>query len=144
MQYIVRGAESAKSFLLPRCWQDLFVTSFQPIRDVPRNRAKNFWKGCSPLLYPPIHNTLSSARTLLRNSVQLDKKILVVEPKVHYLIYKSVPLYFSVLSVFSFRPNYSKMASLAGVKFLWSCTSTLPCDFVACMWTRLILSSLLP
>jgi hypothetical protein len=144
MQHIVYGAESAKFFLLPICWQDLFVTSFQPIRDVSRNRAKNFWKGYSPLLYPPLHNTLSSARTLWRNYVQLDKKILVVKRKVHYLIHKSVPLYFAVPSVFTFTPNYSKMASLAEVKIEWSCTSALPCDFAACVWTRLILTSLLP
>jgi hypothetical protein len=79
MQYVVYGAESSKFIILPRCWQDLFVTSLQPIRDVSGSRAHKFRKGYSPLPYPPLHNTLSSARTLLRNYVQLDKKILVVK-----------------------------------------------------------------
>ena len=106
---------------------------FSAHHDVSRNCAKKFWKGYSPLLNPSLHDPLSSAHTLLSNYVQLDKKILVFKPKVHYLIHKSVPFYFAVLSVFTFTPYYSKMASLAEVKIEWSCTSTLPCDFVACM-----------
>ena len=53
------------------------MTSLEPIRDVSQSRAKKFWKGYSPLLYPPLHNALSSARTLLRNYLQQEKKIIV-------------------------------------------------------------------
>jgi hypothetical protein len=70
-----------------------FVTSFQPIHDVSRNRAKKN-SGKVVHLSSTLHNTLSSARTLLRNYVQLDKKILVVKPKVHYHIHNSVPIVF--------------------------------------------------
>jgi len=79
---------------------DLFSThTWRFSKPYEKNSGKVVHLSCT------LHNTLSSARTLLRNHVKLDKKILVVKPKVHYLIHKSVPLYFAVLSVFNFTPN---------------------------------------